>query len=754
MVIQWAHYQRNKPTQSKIRTKVFIAEPEPSLRHRYGRLFGVIELHSLHAGHLRFLHALVEELERAYYPGAAPMGPQQPLSIHFESVLKKLNPKLMRLAEDTDVPCDAEHFSFLIGVLKERELVVTHHGNARVLLLHREDDRKPKLIDIIGSSEGAPERDTSLFSSLLEGQLGAHDRVLVCTETLVDYASTAHLQELLTTHDARGAVERLETILEEAPEHLAFPILVVELEPEVTRERKSATSVAKLLATERATTEILAPSFRHDLKTIGRSVVASVRQLLPGFRRAVEDGPILTAQQPTAQEPQLYKERIARVTRFSVQGARVVAHVLIKILITGSVLLARCIQWSIRMILARRKPRGETSTETHDFQWSTVRTWFTSLSFRHRIPLVVGSVLLLAFLGSLVVLGVQRASKQREVAFQSLVKTIEEKKAQLEVHIIVYQDETKARALLQELDQLLATFPRGKARAEKKQTIERDLATLRSRLEKRVTIDQPERLIDLTLFAPRTTTIAPRAFVLQNNNMYVYGRDPLLFKVNVDNRQAISFEIPAASVSGLTAALPYAADRLLFIDDQNRLTELNPEARTLKPVDIIFGGDQTTIRASGIYNDRLYLVDGHNNQIYRHQNLPTGFGKGALWLKESVALSETVDAVIDGSIWILFNDGSISHFVQGTRRAFTPDTMTPPLTRAARLATTFESDYLTILDPSEKRIIVLRKRDGKLTMQYTSPAFDQLKDFIVDEAKKTMYVLNGSSIYTVPLQHL
>ncbi|MBI4276516.1 hypothetical protein HY629_01610 [Candidatus Uhrbacteria bacterium] len=753
MVIQWAHYQRNKPTQSKIRTKVFIAEPEPSLRHRYGRLFGVIELHSLAAGHLRFLHALVEELEHAYYPGAAPMGPQQPLSVHFENVLKKLNPKLMRLAEDNDVPRGGTHFSYLIGVLKERELVVTHYGNARVLLLHQEDERKPKLIDIIGASERAPSEDQSLFSSLLEGQLGAHDRVLVCTETLVDYASLAHLQELLATHDARSAVERLETLLDEAPDHLAFPVLVVELEPEATRERKSATSVAKLLETERTTTEILSPSFRNDVQALGRTVMKGVRQLIPGQRARAEDGPTL-ALPHTSESPTMYKERIAAVGGLLLRGARVAAQIFVKILLTTSVLIARFLQWSVRMILARRRPTDGSTPEPRAWNLALIQSWFASLSFRNRVPLVIGSLLLIAFIGSLVVLGLQRASARREANYQTLVKTIEDKKAQLEVHIIVYHDEEKARALLQELDQLLATFPRGRARAEKKQTFERDITTLRARLEKRVTIEQPERLIDLTLFAPRTTTIEPQAFVLQNNNMYVYGRDPLLFKVNADNRQAVSFEIPAASVSAITAALPYTQDRLLFIDDQNRLTELNPEARTLKPTDIIFGSDKPTIRASGIYNDRLYIVDGQNNQIYRHQNLPSGFGKGTPWLKESVSLSETVSMVIDGTVWILFSDGGLSHFVQGTRRAFTPDTMTPPLARATRLATTFESDYLTILDPSEKRIIVLRKRDGKLVMQYTSPAFDQLRDFIVDESKKTMYILNGTSIYTVPLQHL
>ena len=51
-------------------------------------------------------------------------------------------------------------------------------------------------------------------------------------------------------------------------------------------------------------------------------------------------------------------------------------------------------------------------------------------------------------------------------------------------------------------------------------------------------------------------------------------------------------------------------------------------------------------------------------------------------------------------------------------------------------------------------LVVLRKSDGKLAMQYSSPAFDNLKDLFVDESKKVMYVMSGTTVYKIPLQHL
>ena len=77
----------------------------------------------------------------------------------------------------------------------------------------------------------------------------------------------------------------------------------------------------------------------------------------------------------------------------------------------------------------------------------------------------------------------------------------------------------------------------------------------------------------------------------------------------------------------------------------------------------------------------------------------------------------------------------------------------PKLESPTKIKTTAESKYLYILDPPTKRLAVLNK-DGDLISQYTSSKFDQLKDFVVVEAEKKIYLLNGSSVFGIAASHL
>ena len=59
--------------------------------------------------------------------------------------------------------------------------------------------------------------------------------------------------------------------------------------------------------------------------------------------------------------------------------------------------------------------------------------------------------------------------------------------------------------------------------------------------------------------------------------------------------------------------------------------------------------------------------------------------------------------------------------------------------------------YIYILDSGNKRVVAVDK-DGYIYQQYSSPLFDDLKDFVVLEKEKKIYVLNGSIIYGIAMQ--
>jgi myo-inositol-hexaphosphate 3-phosphohydrolase len=107
-----------------------------------------------------------------------------------------------------------------------------------------------------------------------------------------------------------------------------------------------------------------------------------------------------------------------------------------------------------------------------------------------------------------------------------------------------------------------------------------------------------------------------------------------------------------------------------------------------------------------------------------------------------------VDFAIDGSIYLLKPNAIIKYYA-GTRTEFKTN-LIDPLSDAKKIFTSVETKNLYILEPAKKRVIVLNKQ-GNLIYNLTNPDWNNLKDFVVDEKNKTVYLLNDSSLLKLTL---
>jgi hypothetical protein len=125
------------------------------------------------------------------------------------------------------------------------------------------------------------------------------------------------------------------------------------------------------------------------------------------------------------------------------------------------------------------------------------------------------------------------------------------------------------------------------------------------------------------------------------------------------------------------------------------------------------------------------------------------------WIEEEVDLSGAVDLGIDGSIYILFRDGGVEKYQLNRKQDFELDSIEPAFQEATRIQVSPEADegYIYILEPVNNRIGVFNK-EGDFQMQYQDSGFTDIRDFVVDEQNKMIYILNGSQIYSVEAEHL
>jgi hypothetical protein len=154
-----------------------------------------------------------------------------------------------------------------------------------------------------------------------------------------------------------------------------------------------------------------------------------------------------------------------------------------------------------------------------------------------------------------------------------------------------------------------------------------------------------------------------------------------------------------------------------------------------------------------MFEQRLYALDGTTGTILRATRSPRSVGTFSNWLKESPDLSAAQQIAVDGSIFILQNDTTVTNYFSGKKTTFALPAVTPAISKITRIWTTTDAKYLYVLEPSLRRIIVVTK-EGAFVRQYTSDTWTELRDLVISEKDKLGYVLHGTTIQRFPLTDL
>ena len=104
--------------------------------------------------------------------------------------------------------------------------------------------------------------------------------------------------------------------------------------------------------------------------------------------------------------------------------------------------------------------------------------------------------------------------------------------------------------------------------------------------------------------------------------------------------------------------------------------------------------------------------------------------------------------VVDGSIWILNKDNSITKYYGGWPKETITLDIFPSPKNFSKIFTLPNLPYLYFLEPEQNRIVILNKK-GEIVKQFQSEKFDNLLDFGVSENGKTIYLLNGLKVYKI-----
>lgn len=233
----------------------------------------------------------------------------------------------------------------------------------------------------------------------------------------------------------------------------------------------------------------------------------------------------------------------------------------------------------------------------------------------------------------------------------------------------------------------------------------------------------------------------PQKMIFANEGIYFYSpysKNLLLLKENkekkiIESEQKINL---ATEVGG--EILFFAKPSQILEVAENKLNQL---AVLTEPY------PDFSLDELASFNANFYFLDKKAGQIIKYPYLGNNaWGKADLWLKKTIA-GDSIS--VDGSVWVL-EKNEIARYYAGNLQEKIELDIFPSPKEFSKILTSSALPYLYILEPVQKRIIIVNKA-GQIIKQFQSEKFDNLLDFTISENGKTIWLLNGLKMYKLAI---
>ncbi len=736
------------PTKSATSTHVFVAHPSDAEGKTLGRIFVLTEFSERRPDHETIIKHIQETFKNAYYQ-------TNELSIDtaFEQALEKVNLEIAQLmrSHEQDI---VSRLNIVAGVAKEKYLLFAAVGNVHIFLCH-----KNKITDVLAGHKRYNDKVNPLkfFSHIISGSLSEQDAVIIATPAIMDYLSQEKLRRVVSDYSPTEAVITVERTLQDAPQTQSFAAIVMKRDTvaapagfttaqgptQASEYMAPQSSLARLEEKKQATNRLLTPSLRtyvsetaaNTLRKIGYFIRTKIlRQSPRRVQFQIEKRYYTSYATKQPKEGSALKGKLTKTSR-----------TLFSVILGG-------LRFVVAAILNPKQTLQSASGATQASATFMNRSvnWFKSLSRLQKSLFVLALVIAAVFSQSIILYGKGRLTQTQHSSFEDSVAAISQKITEAEARLS-YGDDAGAALVLQSAQSLVDQLPnRKKSEKEKIAELNARIESQREKTRRRTVIANPSSLAD---FSTLNVNVRMAELALINSTLYGLGSNPsLLASIDLSTNKLETVSENLGGSFQYSTLTPTGT--LLLLASDFSLQEFSFRKSTLSKIAFSLPTTDANITDITTYENRLYLLDVRNNQIYRASKVGTGYNQAAPWIKElGVDVSTGRSITVDGYVYVALENGQVLQFLQGNRQSFALETIEPALEHSDRIWTSADSDRLYLLDAKGKRVLVFNK-SGTLKRQYFSEQFSDLKDFAVREDANRVYVLNGSQVFEISLDDI
>lgn len=191
-------------------------------------------------------------------------------------------------------------------------------------------------------------------------------------------------------------------------------------------------------------------------------------------------------------------------------------------------------------------------------------------------------------------------------------------------------------------------------------------------------------------------------------------------------------------------------EKNVYFITNNEIFAVDKKTKSKKSL-IKNNGSWENAAGMAVYFGNFYVLDKKSNQIIKFTQSENGFSKtNYLASNVKIDFSTAQSLAIDGSIWVIFQNGQVLKFTRGKADNFKISGLVKPIARSTRVATDINTGSLYILDNGSSSIIVVGK-DGSYQTTYQAEILRDAKDLEVREEDKKIFILTKNKIYQIDL---
>lgn len=729
---------------------VFVAQPDSLKENLAGKIFIIAEIGGKKNEGRKIFDFLIASLNETYYNDEKILlrDKIEGLKIEniFEAAISKTNKNLSDFLFEEKIKLNPSATNLTVGVIYENKLYFSGFGKNRALLIYRHGEQfeiinvEANAADInlpVEDGERVAIKTPTLFSSVISGEIPTGSFFVFASEALLEYVSNKDLINIITKLPPIVASEQIKNILARINSFIPFLGIIIkntvgidnqEVREEIEENLTAHSSISSLNYTEQKTERMLAPAGLISISKIYKGTIQIIKNLRPA--------------------PRSIPKKIYRSEESELQSPPVLDLGKVK-----SLSIARSDSFLIKeKIFFKKKPNlfGQGLKNVilgipsifNPRLWTglgqSMKNWLGSLTGKNRLLFVALSAVILIFFASL---GISAWTKKIQAAknnYNNLIATIGEKQNAIDSFLIYGNDEGAKTALI-DARALLSYLPREKKDQIATYTdLENKLNIQADKIQKVVRVDSTEKVNDLT-------GLQISNIVWADGKIYAAG-GKMLFGITPQSSSSTRFEI-----SGATALTNPQFDRksVIYYWDNNKIAQFNLKTNQSSLVNVSSEFNADGITSYKIFGSSLYVLAKNKNQIYRFSLGSGGYNIKTDWLKVNADLSTASDLYIDGSIYVLKNDGQVSKFYLNKPADYGANAITPLMSSASKIIV--GTKYVYLFEASSKRLVVLAIKDGHLMNQYQLNSLTAPKDFAVDENNKFAYFLDGEAVHRITL---